>query len=141
MPSVRKFARDNDIDISEVSGSGKNGRVLKEDVEAFRDGEQSPESAETEKAAQEEPASKETKQAAPEGQYPETREKMSGMRKAIAKAMVNSKQTSPHVTHLDEVEVEALWNHRKKFRSEERRVGKEWRNELTTEAWKKQQRV
>ena len=116
MPSVRKFARDNDIDISEVSGSGKNGRVLKEDVEAFRDGEQSPESAETEKAAQEEPASKETKQAAPEGQYPETREKMSGMRKAIAKAMVNSKQTSPHVTHLDEVEVEALWNHRKKFK-------------------------
>jgi len=106
----------NDIDISEVSGSGKNGRVLKEDVEAFRDGEQSPESAETEKAAQEEPASKETKQAAPEGQYPETREKMSGMRKAIAKAMVNSKQTSPHVTHLDEVEVEALWNHRKKFK-------------------------
>jgi len=116
MPSVRKFARDNDIDISEVSGSGKNGRVLKEDIEAFRDGEQSPESAETEKAAQEEPASKETKQAAPEGQYPETREKMSGMRKAIAKAMVNSKQTSPHVTHLDEVEVEALWNHRKKFK-------------------------
>src|SRR5699024_7223487 len=63
-----------------------------------------------------EPASKETKQAAPGGQYPETREKMSGMRKAIAKAMVNSEQTSPHVTHLDEVEVEALWNHRKKFK-------------------------
>src|SRR5699024_7936670 len=69
IPYARKFARDNDIDISEVSGSGKNGRVLKEDVGAFRDGEQSPESAETEKAAHEEPASKETKQAAPEGQY------------------------------------------------------------------------
>lgn len=116
MPSVRKFARDNDVDISEVSGSGKNGRVLKEDVEAFKNGEQPSESAETEEAAQEAPTSKEAKQAAPEGQYPETREKMSGMRKAIAKAMVNSKQTSPHVTHLDEVEVEALWNHRKKFK-------------------------
>ncbi|KKK33756.1 branched-chain alpha-keto acid dehydrogenase subunit E2 [Salinicoccus sediminis] len=116
MPSVRKFARDNDVDISEVSGSGKNGRVLKEDVEAFKNGEQPSESAETEEAAQEAPTSKESKQAAPEGQYPETREKMSGMRKAIAKAMVNSKQTSPHVTHLDEVEVEALWNHRKKFK-------------------------
>ena len=115
MPSVRKFARDNDVDISEVSGSGKNGRVLKEDVEAFKNGEQPSETAEAEETA-EAPASKETTQAVPEGQYPETREKMSGMRKAIAKAMVNSKQTSPHVTHLDEVEVEALWNHRKKFK-------------------------
>ncbi|WP_017548402.1 dihydrolipoamide acetyltransferase family protein [Salinicoccus carnicancri] len=116
MPSVRKFARDNDVDISEVSGSGKNGRVLKEDVEAFKNGEQPSGTAEAEEAAQEAPASKEAKQAVPEGQYPETREKMSGMRKAIAKAMVNSKQTSPHVTHLDEVEVEALWNHRKRFK-------------------------
>ncbi len=58
----------------------------------------------------------EAKQAAPEGDFPETREKMSGMRKAIAKAMVNSKQTSPHVTHLDEIEVQALWDHRKKFK-------------------------
>ncbi|WP_411843950.1 dihydrolipoamide acetyltransferase family protein [Salinicoccus sp. HZC-1] len=116
MPSVRKFARDNDVDINEVSGSGKNGRVLKEDVEAFANGEQTSDaSAETEETASEEAASAETK-AAPEGQYPETREKMSGMRKAIAKAMVNSKQTSPHVTHLDEVEVEALWNHRKRFK-------------------------
>lgn len=116
MPSVRKFARDNDVDINEVSGSGKNGRVLKEDVEAFSNGEQSSEATETGETASEESASTETKQAVPEGNYPETREKMSGMRKAIAKAMVNSKQTSPHVTHLDEVEVEALWNHRKKFK-------------------------
>lgn len=116
MPSVRKFARDNDVDINEVSGSGKNGRVLKEDVEAFSNGEQSSESTESEETPSEESASQDTKQPAPEGQYPETREKMSGMRKAIAKAMVNSKQTSPHVTHLDEVEVEALWNHRKRFK-------------------------
>ncbi len=118
MPSVRKFARDNDVNINEVSGSGKNGRVLKEDVEAFKNGDQVSASSDaaTEEKASEESASKETKQAVPEGQYPESREKMSGMRKAIAKAMVNSKQTSPHVTHLDEVEVEALWNHRKKFK-------------------------
>ena len=40
MPSVRKFARDKEIDIRQVAGSGKNGRVLKEDIEAFMNGEQ-----------------------------------------------------------------------------------------------------
>ncbi|WP_031548342.1 dihydrolipoamide acetyltransferase family protein [Salinicoccus luteus] len=117
MPSVRKFARDNDVDIHEVSGSGKNGRVLKEDIEAFMNGDQtSTDSSEEAEASEEQAEGKPEKQAAPEGDFPETREKMSGMRKAIAKAMVNSKQTSPHVTHLDEIEVQALWDHRKKFK-------------------------
>ena len=38
------------------------------------------------------------------------------MRKAIAKAMVNSKHTAPHVTLMDEIDVQALWDHRKKFK-------------------------
>ena len=38
------------------------------------------------------------------------------MRKAIAKAMVNSKQTAPHVTLMDEIDVQELWDHRKKFK-------------------------
>ena len=54
--------------------------------------------------------------AIPEGEYPETREKMSGIRKAIAKAMVNSKHTAPHVTLMDEVDVTKLVAHRKKFK-------------------------
>ena len=40
MPSVRKFARENEVDIRLVAGSGKNGRVMKEDVEAFMNGGQ-----------------------------------------------------------------------------------------------------
>ena len=40
MPSVRKFARENEVNISDVTGSGKNGRVLKEDIEAFLSGDQ-----------------------------------------------------------------------------------------------------
>ena len=51
-----------------------------------------------------------------EGDFPETREKMSGIRKAIAKAMVNSKHTAPHVTLLDEIDVTELVAHRKKFK-------------------------
>ncbi len=41
---------------------------------------------------------------------------MSGIRKAIANAMVKSKQTAPHVTLMDEVDVTELVNHRKKFK-------------------------
>ncbi len=40
MPSVRKFARENDVDIRLVAGSGKNGRVVKEDIESFMNGGQ-----------------------------------------------------------------------------------------------------
>ncbi|HSI67355.1 MAG TPA: dihydrolipoamide acetyltransferase family protein [Planococcus sp. (in: firmicutes)] len=121
MPSVRKFARDKDVDITQVTGSGTNGRILKDDVESFLKGDQKP--AET---AEEAPVSEETAdtgkdekaQPAPsfEGEFPETREKMSGMRKAIAKAMVHSKHTAPHVALMDEVDVTELVAHRKKFK-------------------------
>ncbi|MGP4062187.1 dihydrolipoamide acetyltransferase family protein [Halobacillus sp. H74] len=120
MPSVRKFARDNEVDIRKVQGSGKNGRVLKEDVESFMDGGQAEAASEgSADQQQEESAETSTQQAAPAAgeAYPETREKMSGIRKAISKAMVNSKHTAPHVTLMDEVDVSELVAHRKKFKS------------------------
>lgn len=118
MPSVRKFAREEDVDINQVTGSGKNGRVTKEDIEAFKSGDAPAESGDADQAASEEGAQEEAQPAASASadQSLETREKMSGMRKAIAKAMVDSKQTSPHVTHMDEVIVDELWDHRKKFK-------------------------
>ncbi|MFJ6263564.1 dihydrolipoamide acetyltransferase family protein [Lysinibacillus xylanilyticus] len=119
MPSVRKFAREHDVNIREVKGTGKNGRILKQDIENFLQGGGAVE-AEVAPVANEEAVQQETTaQAAPvvlEGEFPETREKMSGIRKAIAKAMVHSKQTAPHVTLMDEVDVTALVAHRKKFK-------------------------
>ncbi|MGX8793263.1 dihydrolipoamide acetyltransferase family protein [Oceanobacillus sp. M60] len=114
MPSVRKFARENDVNIKDVQGSGKNGRITKEDVESFLSGDQPEASSESA-----EPATSEDTQAAaaPQGQYPETREKMTAMRKAIAKSMVNSKSKAPHVTLMDEVDVTELVAHRKKFKA------------------------
>ncbi len=123
MPSVRKYAREKGVDIQLVAGSGKNGRVLKEDIDAYRNGgaQTSSEATDVEAQPSKEKAVEETAQPAaaqkiPEGEFPETREKMSGIRKAIAKAMVNSKHTAPHVTLMDEVDVTKLWAHRKKFK-------------------------
>ncbi|TFB14044.1 2-oxo acid dehydrogenase subunit E2 [Filobacillus milosensis] len=116
MPSVRKYARDNEVNIQKVQGSGKNGRILKEDIDQYLNGEQPAETTEEESDQSAESTEETAKQTVPAGEYPETREKMSGIRKAIAKAMVKSKQTAPHVTLMDEVDVTELVNHRKKFK-------------------------
>lgn len=121
MPSVRKYAREKNVDIRSVRGSGKNGRILKTDIDEFVN---APADSAKPAEVQEKPAveKQQTEKApkepvVPEGDYPETREKMSGIRRAIAKAMVNSKHTAPHVTLLDEVDVTGLVAHRKKFKA------------------------
>ncbi|WML49406.1 dihydrolipoamide acetyltransferase family protein [Neobacillus sp. PS3-34] len=118
MPSVRKYAREKGVEIRQVAGTGKNGRIMKNDIDSFLTGGAQAPSAPVEAAAAA-PKAEETKASAapiPQGEYPETREKMSGIRKAIAKAMVNSKHTAPHVTLMDEIDVTKLWAHRKKFK-------------------------
>ncbi|AXF55521.1 dihydrolipoamide acetyltransferase family protein [Salicibibacter kimchii] len=110
MPSVRKYAREQNVTINDVQGTGKNGRILKEDVDAFMSGD-----AETEEK-EETPA--EAKEAAPKAAADvcEERVPLKGIRKTIANAMVHSKRTAPHVTHMDEVEVSALVANRKRFK-------------------------
>jgi len=119
MPSVRKYAREKGVEIRLVAGSGDNGRVLKTDIDAFLNGGTAAQAPEAATASAVDEAKTEAPKAAapiPQGEYPETREKMSGIRKAIAKAMVNSKHTAPHVTLMDEVDVTKLVTHRKKFK-------------------------
>ncbi|PQE73750.1 dihydrolipoamide acetyltransferase [Enterococcus faecium] len=126
MPSVRQFAREKDVDISQVTATGKGGRVTKEDIENFLAGapssapakSEAPEAATPKEAA---PAA-ESKPAEPAKPFKsnlgdlEERVAMTPTRKAIAKAMVNSKHTAPHVTLHDEVEVSKLWDNRKRFK-------------------------
>ncbi|MFC5541990.1 MAG: dihydrolipoamide acetyltransferase family protein [Bacilli bacterium] len=116
MPSVRKFAREQGVDIRQVQGTGKNGRILKEDVIRFIEGGQKVQEAPEVHGEKEEVPAKTPQVPVLEGEFPETREKISGIRKAIAKAMVHSKQTAPHVTLMDEVDVSKLVAHRKKFK-------------------------
>lgn len=119
MPSVRKYAREKGVDILEVNGSGDNGRVLKEDIDAFANGEAPSAEATTEKTESVAPAAAAKTEIKPyESATPEleTREKIRGIRKAISKAMVNSKHTAPHVTLMDEVDVTKLVALRKDFK-------------------------
>lgn len=112
MPSVRQYARDQKVDLSQVTPTGKHGQITKADVEHFQGTTNVPKAAD---ATPSKPAAVSAYQS--EEPEKETREKMSMTRKAIAKAMLNSKQTTPHVTSFDQVEVTALMANRKKYKA------------------------
>ena len=130
MPSVRQYAREKGVDITAVVPTGKGGRITREDIDNFGG---APVAAPAAPAAVEAPAasapaapaqaSAPAAAPAPAPAKPfvgsaerEERVKLTPMRKAISKAMVNSKHTAPHVTLHDQVEVSKLWDHRKKFK-------------------------
>jgi pyruvate dehydrogenase E2 component (dihydrolipoamide acetyltransferase) len=109
MPSVRKYAREQGVDISEVTGSGPHGRITREDVSSFAsgDGADKGEELQAQKADQDTQAPS-PKRPVAAGDRHEERVPLRGIRKAIAKAMVKSVYTAPHVTIMDEVDVTKL---------------------------------
>ena len=122
MPSVRQYARDKGIEVSEVSGTGKHGHITIGDVDTFNSAPDKAAVSETEavetkvatKSAPAKTAVLEARSIA--STEATTREKMTPTRRAISDAMVNSKAHAPHVTIFDEVEVSELMNHRKRFK-------------------------
>ena len=131
MPSVRQYAREKGVDITAVVPTGKGGRVTREDIDNFGGAPVAAPAAAPVAAPVAAPApaasaapAQESAPAAPAAPAKpfvgsaerEERVKLTPMRKAISKAMVNSKHTAPHVTLHDQVEVSKLWDHRKKFK-------------------------
>jgi pyruvate dehydrogenase E2 component (dihydrolipoamide acetyltransferase) len=97
-PAVRRTAREMGVDLKAVPGSGKDGRVTKDDVLAFASGA----SANPALAPAAVPQSK----AIPSGQ--EERIKIIGLRRKIAEQMVKAYRTAPHFTYVDEVDMSDL---------------------------------
>ncbi|MBU5672507.1 dihydrolipoamide acetyltransferase family protein [Paenibacillus brevis] len=109
-PSVRKYAREQGIDIAQVTGSGKAGKVTREDVDAFKSGGTSAAPAAVASQASEESVSAPAaaSAASSSADLEEERVPFKGIRKAISNAMVKSAYTAPHVTIMDEVDVTEL---------------------------------
>ncbi len=104
-PLVRKIAKDNNIDVRQVRGTGNAGRITKDDILSFIS--QHPAGAVPAPAAPTAPAS-----AAPKAQtaplpavVPGELVPMSKMRGIIAKRMVESKHTSAHVHTVFKVDM------------------------------------
>ena len=118
-PLVKAMAKEAGIALSElknVKGSGAAGRVNKADLEAYIANRGKGGSATTKAGP--------VATSAPVG-VPQTRGTdrveivaMDNMRKAIAKNMVLSKQTSPHVNSIDEIDMTNLVKSREKIKNE-----------------------
>ena len=105
-PYTRKIARENDVDIEKVIGTGPSGRVTVDDVYRFMEGGQIA-AAVPAPAAQ--PAASPSVESAEEiAQTPADVIPFKGIRKAIAKKMTHSLATIPHVTHFEEIDMTNL---------------------------------
>ena len=101
-PLAKKIAGEKGIQLTQVKGSGENGRITKSDVENFKAGSQEPR-AKSQEAA---PAKAETvtaKPYVPAGQVATEEIKNSQMRKIIAKRLAESLFTAPHYNLVIEV--------------------------------------
>jgi 2-oxoglutarate dehydrogenase E2 component (dihydrolipoamide succinyltransferase) len=119
-PLVRKMARDENIDLSKVRGSGAGGRITKEDIvahlESRKGGAPSPAPAPVQQAPAPAPAPKSS--APPSaGATP-----MTPMRIKIAEHMVRSKATSAHVHTVFEVDLSKITAVRDKEKDDYERV-------------------
>lgn len=117
-PLVRKMAREYNIDLSRVKGTGEGGRITKQDVEAYM----SSQAARTYESAAPAPAAAAAQAPAapmPLAESAKTRtEPMSTMRQKIAEHMVMSKRTSAHVTTVHRVDMTKIAKLRDRSKAE-----------------------
>ena len=104
-PAVRRLVAEHNVDVANVSGSGKGGRITKEDVEAFiKDGGK--------KAA---PAAAKAVVELPLGERTEKRVPMSRLRKRVAERLLEAKNTTAMLTTFNEVNMGPIMALRKQY--------------------------
>jgi pyruvate dehydrogenase E2 component (dihydrolipoamide acetyltransferase) len=126
-PVVARIAAEHDVDVAQIEGSGRGGRVTKKDIlKHIESGPAQAPAAPAEEEAQAPAAPAPQKQppapaaapaAAPAGAG-ETVEPMSAMRKGIAEHMRRSLDTSAHVTSSIEVDMTKIASLRQKLKKE-----------------------
>ena len=112
VPSARRVARELNIDLAMVPGSGNNGVIRRADVEAFsQSGAPAAAPQTAAPAASAAPAAAAPAAAPPAWRAPtkeDARVPFRGVRRKIGEAMVRSKFTAPHFTVVEEVDVTEL---------------------------------
>ena len=120
-PSVRKLAREYDIDLAEVSGSGSGGRVTREDVERLirEQGRGGAPAREAERPAPEEDGRREEGPAAEDGRSTlEERVRVSRRRQTIARRLVEAQQTAAMLTTFNEADMSSVMELRNRRKEE-----------------------
>ena len=116
-PLAKRLAAEKGVDLEGLTGSGPNGRIVKADVEAAQGGTAKPKAAAPAndaapaQAAAAKPAAMEMAaetRALLDDRIPHTVEKLSGMRKTIARRLTQSMQEAPHIYLTVDVRLDKL---------------------------------
>ncbi|MBW9266348.1 MAG: 2-oxoglutarate dehydrogenase complex dihydrolipoyllysine-residue succinyltransferase [Candidatus Thiodiazotropha sp. (ex. Lucinisca nassula)] len=113
-PAVRRLVKESGIDPSTIQGSGKNGRIVKSDVEAAIAAQKR--GSQTERAVA--PATPSPPPAAVATGRIEERVPMTRLRKRVAERLVEAQQTAAILTTFNEVNLQAISDLRVKYRDE-----------------------
>lgn len=106
-PAAKKLAEENEINPDSIVGSGKDGRVTKEDVLSYLSSERASSSAEVKQKLME-----------PVSDRLEERVPMSRLRSTVAKRMLQASQTTAMLTTFNEVNMAPIMNIRKRYKDE-----------------------
>jgi len=110
-PAARKLADERGIDVSQISGTGKGGRITKEDVVNFAPASTAPSSSVAPVAAVSDTVIE-------LGDRVERRVAMTRMRSRIAERLLEVTQTTASLTTFNEVDMSALMNLRSQYKDE-----------------------
>jgi 2-oxoglutarate dehydrogenase E2 component (dihydrolipoamide succinyltransferase) len=116
-PLVRRIAKDNNVDLAQIPGSGSAGRITKDDILGFIDKHGAGQAAPVASTPAAAPAAQTAARPAPApaaAPLPGSLEPMSKMRAIIARRMVESKQTSAHVHTVFKVDMTRIVKLREK---------------------------
>jgi len=110
-PLARRIAAQNGVDLKSIKGTGPHGRIVKRDVEAAGKGSAQPAAASTattpaSAAAEPRKALSLAQMGIPDGSYDLI--PLDGMKKAVARRMVDSVQNVPHFPLFIDVEIDQL---------------------------------
>ncbi|MBZ0294303.1 MAG: 2-oxoglutarate dehydrogenase complex dihydrolipoyllysine-residue succinyltransferase [Anaerolineae bacterium] len=105
-PVARRMAEQQNIDLSQVSGSGVRGRVTREDVEKFQSQQPARAPVDGQKKSTEAPARSRASE--------EERVPMSRRRRTIARRLVEAQQTAAMLTTFNDVDMSAVMEMRKR---------------------------
>jgi 2-oxoglutarate dehydrogenase E2 component (dihydrolipoamide succinyltransferase) len=121
-PAVRRLARENDIDVRQVRGTGRGGRITKEDLLRHLEQRKTKLAAERPETAPQAPAMAAPPPSPGPGAVPavtsprETRQRMSAIRQRIAERLVASQRSTATLTTFNEADLSAVMALRSRYR-------------------------
>jgi 2-oxoglutarate dehydrogenase E2 component (dihydrolipoamide succinyltransferase) len=115
-PAAAKILAEKGIDPSTVKGTGKDGRITKEDAENAKKVEKPVAQPAAKAATKEETKSTETEAPRVAGSRETRREKMSSLRRTISRRLVSVKNETAMLTTFNEVNMQPIMDLRKKYK-------------------------